>query len=158
MKITQENIDEVLQLLAETPERITAVAQTLTPEQLHAKPDPKTWSINDILAHLRACVDVWVKDIDAMLAQDSPTLRHISPRTYLLKTNYPALDFEPSFQLFIEQRKALLEKLNGLDFADWSRDAEIKGRQHTVFSQARRLAMHEAAHCEQIEMERIKYA
>jgi hypothetical protein len=44
-----------------------------------------------------------------------------------------------------------------LDFADWSRDAEIKDRPHTVFNQARRLAMHEAAHCEQIEMMGTKH-
>ena len=34
---------------------------------------------------------------------------------------------------------------------DWSRGAMIKDRRHTVFSQARRMALHEVTHCEQIE-------
>lgn len=151
MGITQSGIEDVLRLLIETPKRITAVTQTLTPEQHRDKPDAKSWSINDILAHLRACADVWSQDIEAMLTQDSPTLRHISPRTYLRKTNYPDLEFGPSFQVFCDQRAELLAKLNNLPFADWARDARIKGRQHTVFSQARRLALHEASHCEQVE-------
>ena len=109
MKITQTGIEKALKLLAETPERLTAVAQTLTPEQHREKQDEKSWSINDILAHLRACADVWSQDIDAMLTQDSPTLRHISPRTYLRKTNYPDLEFGPSFQVFCDQRAELLQ-------------------------------------------------
>ena len=153
MEITQNGIAEIIQLLAETPERITAVTQNLAPEQLRTKPEPgsKSWSINEILAHLRACVDVWPKEIDVMLTQESPTLSYLSPRTHMRKTDYHKLDFAPSYQLFCAQREELLQKLNSLTFADWARAAEIKGRQHTVFSHARRLALHEVGHCEQIE-------
>ena len=151
MKITQAKIDEILTVLAETPKRFTAVTQQLTTEQIHTAPDNNSWSISYILAHLRACVDVWVKDIDIMLTQDTPTIRQLSPRTYLRKTNYPELSYGPSFQIFCQQRDALLQKLHALSFADWACDAEIKGRQHTVFSHMRRLALHEAVHCEQIE-------
>jgi hypothetical protein len=151
MEITQTGIKNVLRLLAEMPERITAVSQTLTPSQLQTKPDPESWSLNEILAHLRACVDVWGKDIDTMLSQDTPTLRYLSPRTYMRKTNYATLEFGPSFQIFCQQRAELLEKLHDLTFEAWARDGTIKGRQHTIFSQARRMALHEAGHCEQIE-------
>lgn len=151
MEVTHTGIAEMLKLLAETPERITAVTQYLTSAQLYTKPDPKSWSINDILAHLRACADVWGQDIDAMLAQNTPTLRYLSPRTYLRKTNYASLEFGPSFQIFCEQRTELLKTLHNLTFAEWARDAKIKGRQHTVFSHVRRTALHESGHCEQIE-------
>ncbi|MCB8978328.1 MAG: DinB family protein [Ardenticatenaceae bacterium] len=151
MGITQTEIEEVLHMLAETPERITAVAQTLSPTQLQIKPDAEAWSVNEILAHLRACVDVWSKDIDAMLTQDSPTLRYLSPRTYMRKTNYATLEFAPSFQIFCVQREALLKKLHTLTLAEWARDAEIKGRRNTVFSHVRRMARHESGHCDQIE-------
>ena len=46
MDITQTEIEEVLHMLAETPERITAVAQTLSPTQLQIKPDAEAWSVN----------------------------------------------------------------------------------------------------------------
>jgi len=41
--------------------------------------------------------------------------------------------------------------LKRLSVEDWSRAAIIKGREHTVFTQVRRMAMHENVHCEQIE-------
>jgi hypothetical protein len=44
-----------------------------------------------------------------------------------------------------------LEKLQPLALKEWARSATIKERQHTVFSQARRLALHEEGHCGQIE-------
>ena len=78
MNIIQADIKEVLRLLSETPERITAVSQPLTPKQQHAKPDNSSWSLNDNLAHLRACVDVWVNEFDTMLAQDSPILGRLA--------------------------------------------------------------------------------
>ena len=150
MKVTQAGIDEVMGLLQETVARLTAVSHHPA-TQLHHQPDPKTWSANNILAHLRACADVWGETIEAMLAQETPTLRHISPRTYLKKTNYPRISFDESFTAFLQQRQTLLKTLQGLAFLDWSRDAIIKDRQHTIFSQCRRMALHEQGHCEQIE-------
>jgi hypothetical protein len=34
---------------------------------------------------------------------------------------------------------------------EWSRGAMIRKRRHTIFSQARRMALHEVTHNEQIE-------
>ena len=151
MKFTDQDIAEVLRLLAETPRRIAAATSVIAPEQLQIKAGADRWSVNEILAHLRACVDVWVGTIDRMLTEEQPTLRHVSPRTYLRKTDYPALSFAESWAIFVAERAALLEKLQPLSMTTWSRSATIKDRQHTVFSQARRMALHEAGHCAQIE-------
>jgi len=61
------------------------------------------------------------------------------------------LPFRESFQAFVAQRKKLLEVLRSLSFEDWSLAAIIKGRKHTVFTQTRRMALHEQVHCEHIE-------
>lgn len=151
MKATETGIKEALDLLTDTPRRIAAVIEALDGDQLHLRPDEKTWSVNDILAHLRACATVWGETIAAMLQEDEPALKHVSPRTWLRKTNYAELPFQESFRDFVDQRRALLQMLNDLEFADWSRGAMIKDRRHTIFSQARRMALHEATHCEQIE-------
>jgi uncharacterized damage-inducible protein DinB len=151
MEVTPTEIDEILRLLAETPRRIAAVSDDLSGEQLNLEPDSKSWSANDILAHLRACADVWGETIEAMLTKDEPVLKHISPRTWMKRAEYPQLAFSVSFQAFVEQRDDLLQTLNDPDFAGWSRGAMIKNRRHTVFSQARRMALHEVTHCEQIE-------
>jgi hypothetical protein len=94
---------------------------------------------------------VWGDSIDAMLAENLPTLPHIHPRKWIKETNYLELAFHESFQAFIKQRQRLLRTLEKLSFEDWSRAATIAGRNHTVFTQARRMAKHEHEHCEQIE-------
>jgi hypothetical protein len=150
LEITPTEIQKVIDLLAETLQRITTATAGLPNENMHIRPEPDEWSVNEVVAHLRCCVDVWGKTIDAMLAQDNPTLRHISPRGWIKKTNYLDLSFQDSFQLFATQRTALLDTLKNLPFEKWSRTATIK-RPYTVFSQLRRMALHESEHCNQIE-------
>jgi len=58
MKVTLAEIEELLQILAETPRRIASVSRNLENAQLHFNPNENTWSANDILAHLRSCADV----------------------------------------------------------------------------------------------------
>jgi len=151
MEITPSETERILGLLAETPRRIAAASEGVGNAQLQWRPDEKSWSANDILAHLRSCMDVWGKSLRRMLAEESGTQAHISPRSWIKKTNYLALGFHESLQEFAQQRSNFLDLLESLAFADWSRSAVIQGRQHTVFSQARRMALHESEHCEQIE-------
>ena len=151
MEITQQGIEKVFHLLSETPPRIAGATAGVAPALLTEKAEAQSWSVNEILAHLRACVDVWGETIDRMLTEDQPTLRHISPRTYLRKTNYVEIPFAESWALFVAERTALLAQLQPLTLEQWSRSATIKDRQHTVFSQARRMGLHEEGHCAQIE-------
>jgi DinB superfamily len=155
MKVTSAEIEEVLQLLAETPRRIASASTGLENARLHFKADDKAWSANDILAHLRSCADVWGKSILAMIAQDNPTLRYVSPRTWMPKTDYLTQEFHLSLQAFATQRTDLVQSLKALAIEDWSRTATftgtVKGREQTIFSYARRIAVHENEHCEQIE-------
>ena len=155
MIATPADIETFLETLTATPQRIASVSTGLENARLHFKPDKNTWSANDILAHLRACADVWGRSMAAMLEQDHPTLRYVSPRAWIRKTNYPSLEFRASLLAFTAQRDDLLKQLKPLAFEDWSRAASFTattlGRQETVFSYARRMALHERAHCEQIE-------
>ncbi|MGZ9234146.1 MAG: DinB family protein [Anaerolineales bacterium] len=150
MKATQKEIDQILRSLAETPLRIVDSVRGMDDSRLQAKSDRKSWSANDILAHLRSCADVWGNSIEAMLAEDTPTLPDVHPRKWVKETNYLKLPFHESFQAFVKQREKLLITLKKLSFDAWSRAALIGGRRHTVFTQARRMAKHENEHCEQI--------
>jgi hypothetical protein len=151
MNITPDEIERYLSLLSDTTRRLMKATQGFDDVRLQYKIDKKAWSVNDILAHLRSCADVWGGSIEAMLAEDTPTLPYCHPRQWIKKTNYPDLLFHESFQAFRIQRKNLLNVLNNLSFEDWSRAAIIKHREHTVFSQTRRMALHEDVHCQQIE-------
>ena len=148
-------VEQILRLLAETPPRIAAIVADLTPAQLHAKPGPDEWSANDVLAHLRSCADVWGKCIRTLLEQDAPTLRVVSPRGYIKKTNYLDAPFEQSFRAFTAQRADLLTLLRPLPPTEWSRTATVKGAgapaTKTMLSFASKLAAHESHHVEQFE-------
>jgi hypothetical protein len=115
-------------MLAATPPRIAALAAGLAPAQLQTSSNLAEWSANDVLAHLRACADVWDNCIATLLAQDAPTIRAVNPRTWIKKTDYPEQEFQRSLRAFAKQRTALLVVLESLPPEDWSRAATIAGR------------------------------
>jgi DinB family protein len=145
--------EQVLTLLAETPPYIAAITAGLTAAQLQAIPGPDQWSANDVLAHLRSCADVWGDCITTLLEQDAPTLRAVSPRAWIQKTNYREQQFRRSLRAFAAQRADLLTVLEPLSPRAWSRTATVTGAgkrlTSTVLSYAQRLAVHERRHLEQ---------
>jgi hypothetical protein len=152
---TSLTIEQALTLLEATPPRLAALSDGVTPVQWQAAPAPGEWSANDVLAHLRACADMWGKYIMAILAEDTPTLRAVNPRTWIEQTNYRALDFRPSLRAFATQRAELLAVLKPLPTEGWARSAIVTGAGKpltlTVLSYAQRLARHERPHVKQIE-------
>lgn len=148
-------IEQVLSLLAATPPRLAALTADLPPAQLHTSPNADEWSANDVLAHLRACADVWGTCIATMLTEDGPTLRAVNPTTWIKQTNYRDLDFQPSLCAFAAQRAELLTVLEPLPPDSWSRAATVTGAGKvlvlTVLDYARRLARHERPHLKQVE-------
>lgn len=147
--------EQILTILAETPPRIAALTAGLAPVQLRTKPNPDEWSANDVLAHLRACADMWGNCIVAILTQDTPTLRAVNPRTWIKKTDYLEQKFQPALRAFAKQRTDLLQVLKPLAPEDWSRTATITGAGkplvRTVHFYAQWLARHERPHIKQIE-------
>src|SRR5215475_5384940 len=155
MKVSTAETRSVLSMLAATPRRIASLSREVEISELHFRPHPDSWSANDILAHLRACADVWGKSIVEMITRDHPKLRYISPRSWIRKTDYLELEFRGSLKAFSDQRRELLRVLKGLAIKDWSFFLMFprppRGREQTVFSYACRIAEHEDKHCDQIE-------
>jgi hypothetical protein len=149
------SVEQILTLLAEAPQRIAALTSRLAPAQLHAAPNPGEWSANEVLAHLRACADMWGGCIGAILAQDRPTLRAVNPTTWINKTDYREQAFQPSLSAFTTQRTDLLAVLEPLTPAGWLRAATVTGAGkplvRSVHAYAQWLASHERTHIKQIE-------
>jgi hypothetical protein len=150
MKATPSEIENYLTIISETPQQIAQAAKGLAETRLQFKPDRKSWSANDILAHLRSCADLWTHSIYAMLAENKPVFSDIDERKWAKVTRYDKLSFAESLQAFSLQRENLLRVLKPLPFDSWERSAIIFERKHTVFTQTRRMAKHETEHCEQI--------
>lgn len=148
------SIDQILGELRDGPRLIGAMTSGLSPADLRLRPTPDEWSINDNLAHLRASADVWGRYMGRIVAEDNPTFTSINPRAHMRKTDYPELEFAPSFREFSEQRETLMAMLDALPEAGWKRTAIVKvyGEpfEFTVHYYADKLARHEAVHLPQI--------
>jgi hypothetical protein len=146
---------QLLTLLAENASRLVAVTSGAAPGQLQAKPTADAWSPNDVLAHMRACADVWGGCIAVIIAEDSPTLKAVNPRTWIKGTKYPDLQFRRSLSAFASQRAGLLAVLDQLPPKGWSREAMVTGAGtvlvRSVHFYAQWLARHERTHVRQIE-------
>jgi len=149
------SIDDIMAILPETPRRIAALTVGLTPTQLHASPGPESWSVNDVLAHLRACHDVLGGNVLRILAEDNPTWKGMNPRAWLKKTDYPQWKFAPAFEAFKQQRAELLATLVPLAPDAWERTATVTGMLGETYERsasyyAAWLAGHERSHWKQI--------
>jgi hypothetical protein len=146
--------EQMLTLLVATPPRLAALTADLAPVQLRTAPNAGEWSANDVLAHLRACADIWGTCIATILTEDRPTIRAINPRTWIAQTDYRDQDFPSSLHAFATQRGELLAVLNSLPADAWSRAATVTGAgrplERTVLFYARWLAQHEQPHVKQI--------
>jgi hypothetical protein len=152
---TPRTIEQILTMLAAAPPLLAELTKGLSPAQLVAPPAPDEWSARDVLAHLRACGDMWVKYIWQILSEDRPAFKAVNPTTWIKQTNYREVEFQPSLQAYSAQRAELLAVLRPLPAEAWAREATVKGvgRSHvrTVYTYAQWLANHEQPHIKQIE-------
>jgi hypothetical protein len=149
-------VDKILTILKETPLRLAQLTDDLAPARLHTAPDAGEWSVNEVLAHLRACSDVWGDYyIMTILAQEKPTIKAVNPRTWIKNTDYLEQEFQSSLRAFTNQRRQLLVALEPLPPDDWMRTNTLIGAgkplEQTLLSHADGLARHERAHLKQIE-------
>ena len=152
---TPRTVEQILTMLAAMPAHLADRTEGLPPAQLLAPPAPGAWSARDVLAHLRACADMWGKYIVQILSADRPTIKAVNPTTWIKQTDYREQPFEPSLQVFTAQRAELLAVLTPLAPEAWSRMAMVTGagkpRERTVYTYALWLANHERSHLKQVE-------
>ena len=144
----------VLTLLSETPGTIARTARGRSEDDLCRRPEVEAWSAQEIVAHLRACAEVWGRSIDRMLAEDHPTIRYVSPRGWIRKTDYLRQTFRENLKAFSAQREVLMTTLTPLTANGWRRGATFtgttSGREGTVLIYASRIAEHEVRHLDQL--------
>ena len=152
---TPLTIEQNLAMLAATPVRLADLTEGLPATQLLTPPETGAWCARDVLAHLRACADMWGKYIALILSEDRPTFKAVNPTSWIKQTDYLEQAFHPLLQAFTAQRAELLAVLQPLPPAAWSRTATVTGggkpRERTVHTYAQWLANHERSHIKQIE-------
>jgi len=146
--------ERILTLLSATPIEIAQITDGYDEVQLQRAPAPDAWSARDIVAHLRACATVWGRSIDRMLAEAHSTIRYVSPRGWIKRSDYLSHDFRTLLPSFAAERATLLATLRPLDPRGWTRTATFTGttlgKDATVLGYARRIADHEVGHLGQL--------
>lgn len=152
-RVTEPGIRLHVQTLIDTPQRIRACTRGVDEARLSTAPGPGEWAAAAIMAHLRACAEVWSTSIYAMLSEDQRVLAYIHPRDWIKQRGYAALGFAANFEAFEEDRTELVRVLERLSFEQWSRSARLTGKAnvYTVFGETLRMARHDAEHCHQLE-------
>jgi hypothetical protein len=146
--------DEILGLLAGAPAEIAAATTALTAAETETAPLAGEWSLVQLLAHLRACADVWGGAMAAIAGGQPGPLRAVNPLTWVERTDYRNLPFDDSLRAYTEQRQELLPQLRRLPPAGWERTVWVTGAgrplQRSVLFYGRWLAGHERSHRRQI--------
>ena len=145
-------VEQVVALLEATPPRIAQLTSGLKSTQLR-RPSDDEWSANDVLAHLRACADVWGGCMISII-EGAPALQAVNPLTWIEKTDYRSLDFVRSLRSFGTQRAELLDVLKSTPRGHWLRTVTVTGAgaplKRDALFYGRWLAGHERAHLKQI--------
>jgi hypothetical protein len=99
---------------------IAEVLLKITPEELEAKPSPKSWSVREIIHHLADSEMTSALRLRLLLAQDRPTIQGYDQDEFARRLHYDR-PHETSLELFRWAREATAEILERLTPAEWLR-------------------------------------
>ena len=147
-------VGEVMDILTTTVPRLEELTAGVVDAHLYARTG-YGWSVNDQLAHLRACHDVLGGNMLRIVREDHPAWKGMSPRAWQKKAGYVDWAFDPAFEAFRAQRAALLGVLEPLPLEGWERTATVTVPPHSVYEYSTRyygdwMAGHERAHLKHI--------
>jgi hypothetical protein len=143
-----------MEILRTTVPRLDKLTSGASQESLATQTD-YGWSVNDQLAHLRACHDVLGGNMLRIAREDHPAWKGMSPRSWQKQTDYFDWKFRPAFEAFRVQRSELLEVLEPLPPEAWERTATVTGMvgelyEYSVLYYGDWMARHERSHLRHI--------
>ena len=117
-------VDATMDILRTTVPRLEEITRGAPQKALTTVTD-YGWSVNDQLAHLRACHDVLGDNMLRIVREDHPSWKGMAPAAWQKQTDYFEWKFKPAFDAFRAQRAELLEVLEPLPPAAWERTATV---------------------------------
>jgi hypothetical protein len=147
-------VEAVMEILRTTVPRLEELTRGVPQKHLNAVTD-YGWSVNDQLAHLRACHDVLGGNMLRIVREDHPAWKGMNPRAWQTQTDYFEWKFRPAFEVFIAQRAELLKVLEPLPAAAWERTATVSAPpglvyEYSVLYYGDWMAGHERSHLKHI--------
>ena len=150
--IANDEIEQLLARLADTPGRIARAVEGLDESQLRSFSTTGEWSALEILAHIRASDDVLAYRAYIILVGDKPLLHAYDERRWAEVARYVQYDFRSLLSSFASRRADLIQMLRHIAPDDWERSGihEVRGPQSLLYAM-NVLLEHEEEHCAQLE-------
>jgi DinB superfamily len=118
------DIQPALALLGKTPIVLETLLTDLSGELLHWKPEPKRWSISEVLAHLAALEQVYAERTLRMVAEETPELQRYDLEGAIARGDYTRGSAGENLAHFTLTRRSTLALLLGLPASAGSRTAK----------------------------------
>ncbi|CAN5786333.1 hypothetical protein BH18ACI5_BH18ACI5_29430 [soil metagenome] len=139
-------------VLSSTTDRLRALIDGRSREELMRQPEPSRWSVAQIMAHLADAEVVAAWRLRSIIAYDGIALQPFDQNAWEAAFNYAEVEATDSLRLFKENRRANLSLLRRIDprlQANHGIHAE-RGRE-TITHLLRLYAGHDLNHLSQIE-------
>jgi hypothetical protein len=119
------DVDYFTSLMARNAERIRVMVQGVPDQQARWKPDPASWSMMEVIAHLydEEREDFRVR-LDFILHRPDQPWPGIDPEGWVTERGYNQWDFEETLNGFLAARQDSIAWLKGLSQPNWDAVAE----------------------------------
>jgi hypothetical protein len=130
--MTLEELRSCLPVLTAEPEQLAAAVAGLDTEALDFRPEPRKWSIRQIVAHLADMEILYAYRMRQMLADKSPTIAPIDQDDWADHLHYDKIPIADSLDFFRSTRLATVRMLSRIEADDLKRSAYHPEHQRQV--------------------------
>lgn len=143
---------ELLDALKVMPDTLQGMLSYVSEEQARsAKGGDETWSVVEVICHLRDADEFTIQRVEAMRDQDNPLIIGYDQEALARERKYHEADLNTALRALIQLRAKLVSTLAALAPDQWERGGEHNEiGQITVFSYILHIVSHDAIHCAQI--------
>lgn len=143
---------DVINALRRGPATVAAVLESVPATDLKRRPAPARWSAHEHAVHLSLMEPIWATRVESILANDNPEIISYDPDADEPPDRLLTADLTASLAAWRAGRERLLERLGGLQAADWDRPARHSGHaRYSLFLMCRHMALHDMLHAYRIE-------
>ena len=138
-------IDDLMNELSRTPERVRHIVAGISEADLSRRPSEGAFSLRENVLHLRDVdVEAFAKRVARILVEEHPFLADFPGAKVARERNYNAQPVEPALDAFAHSRAESIARLRG---ADLERTADLEGVGSITLRQLlQRWIAHDAEH------------
>jgi hypothetical protein len=145
----------VIDVLAQTPDRVRALIDARSEDTLSFKPAPDVFSLRENVLHLRDIdVEGFEPRVIRILTEIDPRLPDVDGASLARERNYNVQPITPALEAFAASRARSIARLRAIAPSEFERTAELEGVGRITLRQLlERWAQHDAEHLTEMSRE-----